>query len=116
MIQMRTPFAFKKDTDDQELAAIKKQAEEAFTVVGDRARKCLNNDDFKAYRKDYLQTEAKVLDALLKYNTLFHKTTGGNITDYAMVVARYLTKLESLRSLLEAVAKDAQKDLIHVKS
>ena len=110
---MRTfPFQFKSDPnakEKEELLKAEKEAEMVYTVAGDRARLCLSTEEFKTYMVEYRRAEAKILDYLLKYNIFFHKNPSGNINSYAMVVSRYLTKLESLRSLLETITKDAQK-------
>lgn len=106
------PFQFKADPTEkehQELLRAEKEAELIYTAAGDRARKCLSTEDFKTYREDYRRAEAKIVDYLLKYNIFFHKNTSANLEIYAMNVSRYLTKLESLRSLLEVISKDAQK-------
>lgn len=110
---MRMPaFKFKSEPDQkekEELLKAEKEADLIYTVAGDRARKCLSTEDFKSYREDYRRAEIKVIDYLLKYNIYFHKNSSANIESYAMMVSRYLTKLESLRSLLEAITKDAQR-------
>lgn len=106
------PFQFRPDPDhkeQEELLKAEKESELVYTVAGDRARTCLATEDFKSYRDDYRRAEQKILDYLVKYNVFFHKNTSGNINSYAMVVSRYLTKLESLRSLLDVITKDAQK-------
>lgn len=106
------PFEYKQDPDkkeQQELLKAEQEVNAVYTVAGDRARKCLETEDFKFYRDDYRRAETKIIDYLLKYNIYFHKNSSTGIESYAMVVSRYLTKLESLRSLLEVVVKDAQK-------
>lgn len=110
---MRTmPFQFKTEPnqkEQQELLRAEKEAELVFTAAGDRARRCLSTEDFKTYREEYRRAEEKIIDYLLKYNIFFHKNTSANMEIYAMNVARYLTKLESLRSLLDVITRDAQK-------
>lgn len=106
------PFMFKADPtkkEQEELERAQKEVELVYTAAGDRARKCLETEDFKSYREDYRRAEGKFIDYLLKYNIFFHKNNGASIESYAMVVSRYLTKLESLRALLEVITKDAQK-------
>lgn len=116
-MRLRSPIDFKRsDNDEKELLEAQRQAEASFTIAGDRARKCLSTEDFRNYRLDYMKAEVKLLDALLKYNNFFHKNSTGDTSLYAMVVARYLTKLEALRSLLEVITKDAQKGMPSEKS
>lgn len=113
------PFQFKKypnKQEQEELLKAEKEAESFYTVAGDRARKCLSTEDFKSYRDDYRRAQEKIVDYLLKYNIFFHKNPSANLELYAMNISRYLTKLESLRSLLEVILKDSQKDQHNEKS
>lgn len=113
MIKVRSPFSFtaqdeqaKKDMEESQ-----RLAELALTVAGDRARLCLSTEDFKIYRKEYKATEEKLVDALLKYNKYFLKSDSVSIEKYAMVISGYLTKIESIRSLLDVIVKDAQRGI-----
>lgn len=104
-------FKPRQETDDAAL----NEVNAALLALGDRARKCLSNDDFKLYRKDYTTTEAKLVDALIAFNKAALKNPTFDVTKYAMTISSYLIRLDDLRSLLAVVVKDAQKGVVNEK-
>lgn len=85
------------------------EQDKLISMTGDMARKCLSMQEFKSYRNQYKRTEESVIDALINYSNMFAKHNEGGIDKYAVVVMRYLTKLDDLRSLLTVVERNAKK-------
>lgn len=113
-MERKNIFQFR--SPDQQLHDINESVNLAMQVVGDRARKCLDQEDFKAYRAEYKATEEKLVGYLIKYNRLFHKTGQGNINTYAFQISYLLTQLENVRALLETVTENSKKGLNNEKS
>ena len=115
-MSLRIPFQFKKPDEDDDLKLSVSAMEAALQVAGDRARECLSHEDFQLYREDYKRAEIKLIDLLIKYNKAFYKNGSTGIEAYAMNISSILTKLESLRSLLEVITVDAKKGFKNEKS
>lgn len=113
-MEKRNIFQFK--SPDDQMKDLNNAVDIAMTVAGDRARKCLDQEDFKAYRAEYKNAEEKLVDYLLKYNRLFHKSGQGNINTYAFQISYLLTQLENIRALLSTVLDNSTKGLKHEKS
>lgn len=77
--------------------------------VAAMARACMGTKEFKEYRARYEVLQAKIIDELIKDARMF----SADQTDMAKFGAKCLvrlTRLNDLRSLLESVAADENRD------
>ncbi len=100
-----------KSQDVKEVDKKIKSAEAALQAAGDRARICLNTDQFKIYRDSFKRAEAALLDALIAYNNQFSLSDSGNVYKYAMKINRMLTKAQDVRELLNTIETNARRGL-----
>lgn len=88
-----------------------KAIEESSTEIkltGDMARACLNTKEFKQYREQYAQMEAKVIGEMIIEAANF--PVGNDSTEkFGARCLVKLTRLRDLRSLMTKVLADAQK-------
>lgn len=85
------------------------KAELAIQASSDRARRCLELEEFKSYTESFKHAEDAVMDALISYNNQFSVSEGGDVFKYAMKVNRLLTKAEVARQLLKTVESQAKR-------
>ena len=85
------------------------EPEKQMNQTGMIARQCLSHEDFKHYRKQYEKAEAQVINALIQDTEEFMRESGADVTKYALMVVRRITRLQDLRLLLNVVDKDAKK-------
>ena len=100
-----------KSQDVKEVDKKLKSAEAALQAAGDRARICLNTDQFKIYRDSFKRAEAALLDALIAYNHQFSLSESGDVYKFAMKVNRMLTKAQDVRELLNTIETNARRGL-----
>lgn len=77
-------------------------------LTGDMARACLNTREFKQYREQYAQMEAKVISEMITDAANFSVSNDSTEKFGAKCLVK-LTRLRDLRSLMTKVLTDAQK-------
>jgi hypothetical protein len=77
-------------------------------LTADAARICLNVKEFKAYKAQYEQMEAKVIDELIKEAANFC-VSGDSTERFGSKCLVKLTRLRDLRSLITKVNADVMK-------
>ena len=92
-----------KPQDAKEVDAKFKTAEVAMQVASDRARRCLELEEFKEYRDSFKRAELALMDSLIAYNHQFSISNDGNLQKYAMKINRLLTKAQDVRELLNII-------------
>ena len=106
---------FQNETDEQKISNRLKDVDTELDHAGDLARKCLQYDDFKSYRKIYEKTESSLVDVLILYTKNFVESETGTIDKYAITVVRLITKLQNLRYLLKKIDSDSKRGLNNAK-
>lgn len=86
------------------------EQERSLDRVVSRAKICLNNKDFEEYRKEFVKAEAKMIDSMISFTNIFMGQASGDMSFYGAKIARMITKLSDLRSLVDAVENDARKE------
>ena len=97
-----------KDKDVKDIDNAISDLDSQLRITGDRARLCLNHNDFKAYRESYKRLEESVVDFMLAYNKSFQKDASG-VEKYAFVISGYLTRLQVLKSLVSTIETQAKR-------
>ena len=92
----------------KELEQMQKESAERIKITQGIAKKCLGNEDFVKYRKDFYAARAKILDEMIRYTKLFFLEKNGDMAMYGTQMARYLTKIEDLGLLLDTVERNAR--------
>ena len=77
-------------------------------LTGDMARACLNTKEFKQYREQYAEMEAKVINEMIIDAANFPVSNDSTEKFGAKCLVK-LTRLRDLRSLMTKVLTDAQK-------
>lgn len=95
---------------------ISQEASLAVKAVGDTARSCINTEAFSAYKLAFSKAEAKIVDAMISYTHNFFQENNGDMAIYGANMARFITKIQDLKALLNAVETDAQKGENSAKS
>jgi len=98
-----------KSADQKESEAQMKSAHQSLNIVGDMARKCLEFDDFKHYRKEYEEAEKRVIESLITYTKNFQESDKSDIGKYAFTVARLITRLQDHRHFLNKIELEAKR-------
>jgi hypothetical protein len=98
-----------KSADQKESEAQIKSAHQSLNMVGDMARKCLEFEDFKHYRKEYEDAERGIVDALIVFTKNFHESDKSDIGKYAFTVSRLITRLQDYRHLLNKIDREAKR-------
>lgn len=98
---------FKPETE-KERAQAEKDAQAKIDLTGDAARACLRLESFKAYKKQYISAEEKIVTAMLKC-TQSYLAGQFEMVSYGSQMLVYMTRLKDLRSLLDAVTLDSKK-------
>ena len=100
MKDLKSLFSFGEKAIEQSSTEIK--------LTGDCARACLNTKEFKQYREQYAQMEAKVIREMIIDAANF--PVGNDSTEkFGAKCLVKLTRLRDLRSLMTKVLTDAQK-------
>ena len=84
------------------------ESNEQLKLTGDIARKCLSMPEFKQYREQYAQMEAKVIGEMIMDAANFPVSNDSTEKFGAKCLVK-LTRLRDLRSLMTKVLTDAQK-------
>ena len=102
------PFQFEdvfKPEDEEKpnelIAEIKK--------TGVLANRCLNNEDFKAYRDQFEKAQTKLISAMITYTHEFFLDPRVGMDVYGAQMARFITKLQDMRVLLGQVESDIKR-------
>jgi len=87
-----------------------KVLDKEINMIGGIARKCLALPQFKKYRDQYIKSEQKILEAMLKTTQSF--TSGSfDFTSYGAKMLVYMTRLKDLRLLVDRIKIDSKKGL-----
>jgi hypothetical protein len=105
-MKVENPF---KPKAHKEAEAVRQDAEAKLKEAEIIARACFNTAQFQSYREAYKKAEASVIDFMLRYNSMFFNDQNGDMNKYAFTMMRFLTKLQTLKSLLETVESNALK-------
>jgi hypothetical protein len=73
------------------------------------ANDCLNTAVFAKYKDQFLKSQQLMVDAMIKYTSDYFQTPGADSTLYAMMMCRFVTRLQDLKMLLRQVEADASK-------
>ena len=98
-----------KPSEAREVDAKFKTSEVAMQVASDRARRCLETNEFKGYRQSFERAEKALMDSLIAYNHQFSIASQGDVLKYAMKINRLLTKAETVRELLRTIENAAKR-------
>lgn len=77
--------------------------------TGVLANKCLNSEDFKAYRAQFEKAQSNIVTAMISYTHDFFISPSGDMGVYGANMARFVTKLNDLRLLLGQIESDVKK-------
>lgn len=102
--QFRFEDIFKAVEEDKE--SIKKAAEKV-EAAGKAAKKCLNTDEFAIYREQFAKANDAIINKMMQYTKAFFESEHGDMAKYGANMARFITKLQDLRILLDKVESDA---------
>jgi hypothetical protein len=94
-----------KDKDKEVSEALK-----SLDLTADKARICLETDDFKHFKQMYEQTERATIEAMIAFTKSFVEGQG-DISRYAMVMSRLATKLETVRHLVRTIETSAKRGM-----
>lgn len=100
MKDLKSLFSFGEKAIEETPAQIK--------LTGDCARACLSTKEFKQYREQYAQMEAKVIGEMIIEAANFC-TSGDSTEKFGAKCLVKLTRLRDLRSLITKVLTDSQK-------
>lgn len=103
-----------KHESPEELHLLNKKIEESISAAkaaGDAARSCINTEAFQTYKRSFEIAESKIVDAMIAYTHNFFQENNGSLDVYGANMARYITKIQDLKSLLTAVEVDSKKGL-----
>lgn len=93
---------FKPKTKQEQILEAQ-EAERQLDLSAAIAKRCLENEDFKLYRETYLKAEDKMVDAMIIYTQGFIQGNKGDISNYALTMMRFVTRLQEIRTLLHDV-------------
>ena len=105
-------FSFEDLFSPLAVATENKKVVEAFkrlNAIGESARECLATQCFADYKKQLEQAKDAILDAMCAYTNRFIAGDSMGVDKYAVVMVRFITRVDSLRSLLNQVELDAKK-------
>ena len=100
---------FKKE-DEEELERIELEAQKKTDITGDLARRCLELEQFGRYKEQYTKAEASVVDTLLAMTKIFDRGQM-DFQTYGIRMHTYMTRLQSIRALLDTITNDSKKGL-----
>jgi hypothetical protein len=103
MYRFEDAFSGVEEDKKEELVA---QMERAIS----RAKVCLSNKDFEEYRAEYVKAEGKQIALMIAFTNGFMAQDNGDMAYYGAKIARMLTRLSDLRTLLDAVESDLRKE------
>jgi hypothetical protein len=102
------PFQF-DDVFEPEVKGDKSELLDAIRKTGVLANKCLSNEDFQAYRKQFEKAQSLIISSMITYTHDFFLEPKAGMDVYGANMARFVTKLNDLRILLGQVEIDIKK-------
>ena len=82
---------------------------DAIRKTGVLANKCLEHEDFMAYKAQFEVAQANLISAMIMYTHEFFSSPSGDMAKYGAKMAMFITKLNDLRVLLGQVESDVKK-------
>lgn len=84
--------------------------EKSFERVVSQAKACVNNPEFKEYRKAFVAAQEKMVAQMIQFTNTFMAQESGDMSFYGTKMVRMVTKLSDLKALLDAVDADIRKE------
>lgn len=103
---LQNPFKPKAHQDAEKL---KEQTDAKLKEAELLAKACFGTEQFQQYRDAYKKAEASTIDFMLRFNNSFFAEKTGDVQQYAFTIMRYLTRLQTLRSLLDTIETNAKR-------
>lgn len=107
--QINDIFAPQSQKEKEDFAVKQKELADAITRATKAAQSCLNSEQFHGYRRQYQNAEKKLVDVMIRYTRSFFTEEKGDMAKYGANMARYITKLDDMRMLLNQVESDAKR-------
>lgn len=101
---MRNPFRKKTPEEEVKRLQAQRELEEKLKEVAQLGRDCLSDERFKRYKEAYIKARELLIKKLLE-------NTEPDPIKYAFFAKSYLSKLDGMGMLIEAVEKDAKKEM-----
>ena len=104
--QFKFEDIFKVDLETQDSI---KLASAKIDEAAKAARKCLTMPEFHFYRIQFERAQEAIIDKMIQYTSAFFASEHGDMNKYGANMARFMTKLQDLRVLLNTVEKEAKR-------
>ena len=102
---------YEEGLDDRSVIELQKKLHS----IGESARACLNTGVFVNYKEQFEKAYDNILDAMIKYTNDFCADPNGNVSLYALKMARYVQKIQDLKILIKQVEVDSLKGAVPEK-
>jgi hypothetical protein len=103
--QFKYEDIFKVAIEDEESI---KEAAKKVRLAGEAARKCLTLQEFQIYTQQFEKAQEAIVIKMIQYTKAFFESEHGDMTKYGANMARFITKIQDLRVLLDRVNSDAK--------
>jgi hypothetical protein len=80
------------------------------------AKKCLNSEDFQEYKKALEVARDSMIGQMCTFTHSFFLQEHADMAFYGAKMARMVTKLQDLTSLLGSVERDAKREILNEKT
>lgn len=97
------------DIDDENKKVL--EAFKRIELTAASARQCINTQCFASYKENLERALGGMVDVMCAYTAKFIASDQVSADKYAMVMVRYVTRIDSLRSILKQVELDASKGI-----
>lgn len=104
-----------KPEDEATLKAKRTEAKSRVLEVIEAGKSCLTHPNFKMYRERYEKAQASIVTAMILYTNDFFAKPDGDMALYGANMARFMTRITTLRALLGQVESDVKKEIINAE-
>lgn len=99
-----------KPKDDHTSKERRQEARKRIDEAIAAGKKALNTPEFAFYREKLEKAQASIVDSMILYTNEFFRDNVGDMAKYGANMARFMTRITTLRALLNQVESDARKD------